>query len=486
MKLLNQVLLLLLVASITQGCSRPGNTVVEVEPDPFNYRFTAEDAKLIGLQVTDAAGNTATEVEAGVYEFAQNVTPTTPIRFVSNNLAAAQSSFQDVDDDGELSSADLIYNVGFELNYIGNFTTSGERQIFANPLTALIPSTGIPASGIAGLPEQVFEIAIAEGVDAAPDNLISISDEVSLPAKTLISRSVVLLTALQESLVITEGQNAAAESAAIQLMTEIASAGLESGLGDLTGFASSMQNAIELTADPSRAELSQTIASQIATMLIETAPEEISFYEALVATVQENVVPNSTIEAIFAELSTNKFKARVNKMAFSVKLANEIKASGGLATFMNGLFVVPIAVGDNGQSLVDNEISDFNLEFVAATGKVKFNANNAFFDQSELDYYRERDLYGVRVDAQHAVLVTLNANETNLLGAAFEGTNPARLMALCWSEGETEQDTDVCGANNVNLEFYALATNGEICAANYDGVMMEQINSLNRQQISCN
>ena len=488
MKALNRVIFLLVIMFFMQGCSRPGKTVVEPEPDPFNYKFKAEDANLLGLSVTDAAGNSATEIEPGVYQFAENLVPETPIRFVSNNLVEAGTTFQDVDEDGELSGADLMYNVGFELNYIGNFSTPGDRQVFANPLTALIPATGIPSSGIAGLPEQVFEIAISAGVAAAPETPVTLSGDVEEPVNQVISRSVAILTALQESIVITEGQNDVAQSAAVQLLTELTDANLESGLSDLADFTASVQAAVELTTDPSRTAVVLQVATQVADMVSQTPATEVTFYEAVIVSVQENVSTDSTVDSVTSTLTSESFSDNNNKLTFAVDLANNIEESGGFTAFLNSLNIVPIPVGDHGQSLVDLRVNDFNLEFLAESEKIKLNAKNAFFDQSELNYSFEADLYGVKVDDRHAVLMTLNANETNLLGDAFEGTNPARLLALCWQDAEVELDnnSNVCGVYNANLEFYALATSSEICAANYDGAMIEQINTLNRQQISCN
>ncbi|MDC2891382.1 hypothetical protein [Psychrosphaera algicola] len=75
-----------------------------------------------------------------------------------------------------------------------------------------------------------------------------------------------------------------------------------------------------------------------------------------------------------------------------------------------------------------------------------------------------------------------------MLGAAQNGINSARLLALCWNSVEqpNSSDSDVCGSENANLEYYALATQSEVCAADFDAAELAQINALNRQQISCN
>ena len=489
MSVVNQGLVILFLSLLVTGCSRPGNTEVDIEPDPFHYKLTAEDALLVGLKVIDASGLEAEEVEPGVYQFGEDVEPQTPIRFLSQNHEAVNSSFQDIDQDGVLSGADVAYQVGFELHYIGNFTASGERAVFANPLTALIPATGIPANGIAGLPESVFETAIASGIAGAPTTLVQVAEEVELPMNTLIKRSAALLTAMQEGVQILVG-GADGQTAAISFMTELNNLAPSSGLASPGSFLEAVQSALELTLSAEKLEAASQIATQLGTILVEAEAEadDITFFEALILSVQQNVMSNSTAANIVANLTTAKYRANNNRLKLAVKLSNQIAASGGLTAFLNSLMLVPIDIGDNGQSLVDAAVSDFNLEFVATSGKVKFNAQNAFFDQAELDYYFEDDLYGVKVDDMHAVLMTLNANETNLLGAASASVNSARLLALCWHDTEQSQTEPeaVCGADNTNLEFYGLATNGEICTANFDQALVAQINSLNRLQISCN
>jgi len=489
MKLISQMFYLLIVVLLLQGCSRPGKTVVTPpEPDPFVYKFTAEDAKLVGLIVTDAAGVQATESEPGLYQFGANVTPQTPIRFLTNNIAQSGSSFQDIDGDGVLSAADIQYNVGFEISFIGNFSTSGDRQIFANPLTALIPASGIPSEGIAGLPEEVFEIAISQGVAAAPETLIQVSEGVEVPAKQLISQSVAILTAVQESIISTQGATEEALTAAINFVVELRDANLDKGLDNTQEFGNAAKAAIELAASAETAAVIVQVATSVGQIIADMPAEKVTYYESIILTVQKTVSNKSTVETVQETVNNDNFSANNNSLEFAVDLAEEIKASGGLTTFLDSLLVVPIAVGENGQSLVEQQVTDFNMEFVEQAGAVKLNAVNAFFDQFEMEYFIETDLYGVKVDDNHAVLATLNANETNLLGAAFEGINPARLMALCWNEIEqpNPETSDVCGNNNANLEFYALATNDEICAASYDEAMIAQINSLNRRQISCN
>ena len=490
MKLMSQMFYLLMVVLLLQGCSRPGKTVVTPpEPDPFVYKFTAEDAKLVGLKVTDAGGTQATETEPGVYQFAADFVPQTPIRFQSNNVAQASSSFQDIDGDGSLSAADIQYNVGFEINFIGNFSTSGDRQIFANPLTALIPATGIPSDGIAGLPEEIFEIAISQGVAAAPDTPIPVSEGVEVPAKQLISQSVVLLTAVQESIISTEGATEEAISAAISFVVELREANLDSGLSNTQEFGSIAQAAIELTASSETSAVVVQVATSVGQIIAEVPVEQVTYYESVVLTVQESVSAESTVETIQNTVNNDNFVENNNSLESAVELVEEIAASGGLTTFLESLSVVPIQVVNNGVSLVDAQVSDFNMEYLEQTETVRLNASGAFFDQSEMSYFLAEDVYGVKVDDEQAVLVTLNANETNWLGAAFEGTKPARLLALCWKGNEEQSITetaDVCGSGNQNLEYYALATNEEICSANYDEALISQINSLNRKQISCN
>ncbi|MDC2891380.1 hypothetical protein [Psychrosphaera algicola] len=146
--MIKQCLFVLLAIGVLQGCSRPGHSEVEVDPEPFFYSFVAEDASLVGLLVSDSTGTVATEISPGVYQFGPDYLPTTPITFESKNLVEPGASFQDIDEDGLKSATDINYNVGLEIAYIGSFSALGERTVFANPITALIPSTGIPLRGL--------------------------------------------------------------------------------------------------------------------------------------------------------------------------------------------------------------------------------------------------------------------------------------------------------------------------------------------------
>ncbi|MBU2881003.1 hypothetical protein KO525_15410 [Psychrosphaera sp. B3R10] len=484
--MIKQCLFVLLAIGVLQGCSRPGHSEVEVDPEPFFYSFVAEDASLVGLLVSDSTGTVATEISPGVYQFGPDYLPTTPITFESKNLVEPGASFQDIDEDGLKSATDINYNVGLEIAYIGSFSALGERTVFANPITALIPSTGIPSSGIGGLPEELFQLAFLAGIAGAPTTTIELSDGIELSIKAVLSRTAVLLTALQEGIVILEGDTQAAVDVSIAVLASFRDAEPTEGLADITQLSIAMQSAIESHVSQANSDKVMQLASSIGNTLASTT--DATFYEALILAVQQNVNASSTVASILEKLTVQEFSRLDNSIQFAVKLANEIAESGGMSAFLNSLSIVPINVSGNGQSIVDDGVTDFNLELITSTETIKLNGSDAFFDQSELTYYFEDDLYGVKVDADHAVLIALNANETNLLGAAQNGINSARLLALCWNSVEqpNSSDSDVCGSENANLEYYALATQSEVCAADFDAAELAQINALNRQQISCN
>lgn len=468
------------------GCSKPGDSTVEPEPINFVYSFVAEDARIVGLLVTDRAGASATEVSPGVYEFAQSYEPELPITFASQNTSETAVTFQDIDGNGEYGNADIRYNVGFEIAYIGNFDNAGQRQLFGNPLTALIPAEGIPSSGIAGVPEQVLQQALLAGVDNASEASVTLPDGTNISTRQLIKRSVALITSVQEAIVSVQGQSSNSINTAKQLLIELRNADLSTGLDDPTDFVVSAQDIIAILTQEDSAVVTQ-VAQQVGEILASEQGGNLSFFESLVLTVQQGVSPDSTSESVAANVSVNSAVATDNGVEFAINLVEEIEQAGGLAAFLNSLVLVPIDAGDNGKSLVDGQVSDFNLELLTDTTEVQLNATNAFFDDAVLEYFFADDLYGVKVDDNHAVLMTLNANETNLLGAASRGVNAARLLALCWNEIEqNEQSDDVCGVDNVNLEFYALATSEEVCQFGFDEVELAEINSLNRLQISCN
>lgn len=484
--MIKQCLFVLLAIGVLQGCSRPGHSEVEVEPDPFFYSFVAEDASLVGLLVSDSAGTVATEISPGVYQFAADYVPATPITFKSKNATEPGVSFQDIDEDGIRGATDFNYNVGLEIAYIGSFSALGERTVFANPITALIPSAGIPSSGIGGLPEELFQLAFLTGIAGAPTTTIELSDGIEISVNEVLSRTAVLITALQEGIVILEGDPQAAVDVSIAVLAGFRDAAPTEGLADTTNFSIAMQSAIESHVSQANRDRVMQLASSIGNTLAGTSGA--TFYEALILAVQHNVNSSSTVASILEKLTVQEFSRLDNGIQFAVKLANEIASSGGMSAFLDSLSIIPINVSGNGQSLVDEGVTDFNLELVTTTETIKLNAKDAFFDQSELTYYFDDDLYGVKVDADHAVLIALNANETNLLGAAQNGINSARLLALCWNSVEqpNSTDTDVCGSENANLEYYALATQSEVCAADFDAAELAEINALNRQQISCN
>jgi hypothetical protein len=490
MKIINRLMLVLMLALLVQGCSRPGKSTVKVEEDKFFYSFVAEDGALLGLSVTDSAEVAATETQPGVYQFAVGYVPTPPIRFVSRNQTEPGSSFQDVNGDGQRTGADIDYNGMLEIAYIGNFTVNSEREIFANPLTALIPSNGIPSDGIGGLPQQVFEIAISNGVANAPTTEIQLSEDVVLSAKAIISRSVALISALQEGIFILEGAGTEAMGILDLLSSNLRDANLTTGLANPTEFATAIQSSIESSV--SQQNLDAVISlSQLLGTLVNESSTELVYHEAMVKLVQDLVVVGASSADLTTLLTNSNLIMKNNSLVFSVKLEQEIAESGGLSTFLSSLRLVPIPIGENGMSLVDNSVSDFAMSLVTESSRIQMSAVDAFFDQTELTYYFEDDLYGAKVDDDHAILVTLNANETNLLGAAFEGTNAVRLLALCWRDvGSSEATNQVCGEENSNLEFYALATEEEICGSGFeslrDEVLLAHINQLNSSEITCN
>lgn len=476
-------LVILAALVLAQGCSKANKTIVDETPDPFFYSFVAEDANIVGLVVTDNNGTVASESSPGVYEFAENYTPVTPITFVSNNLNVPGSTFQDIDGSGDRTNADIDYNVGFNLNYIGAFQTSDAREIFANPVTALIPANGIPSAGIAGLPESVLQAAFTDGVAGAADTIITLEDGTEISQRRLIARSSALITAIQEGIAALNSDSTTGQSAALQLASELSDANLSVGLDDLTQFSTSAQSAIELSVDSTQTELVVGLADAIAQILVDSA--SFTFTESVILTVQKSVTSSFTLQDVAAFITAARTLANDRGVQFAVKLAQEIEASGGLDAFMQSLVIVPIDVGNNGMSLVDAQVNDFNMSYSEDDGVVTINAVNAFFHQAELQYFFEDDLYGAAVNELEAILISLNANETNFLGAASEGINSARLLAVCWRDSPDENSA-VCGEDNENLEFYALATVLEVCDAEYDSAFIAEINSLNRLDISCN
>ncbi|MDC2891381.1 hypothetical protein [Psychrosphaera algicola] len=191
-----------------------------------------------------------------------------------------------------------------------------------------------------------------------------------------MSRTAVLLTALQEGIVILEGDTQAAVDVSIAVLASFRDAEPTEGLADITQLSIAMQSAIESHVSQANSDKVMQLASSIGNTLASTT--DATFYEALILAVQQNVNASSTVASILEKLTVQEFSRLDNGIQFAVKLANEIAESGGMSAFLNSLSIVPINVSGNGQSIVDDGVTDFNLELITSTETIKLNGSDAF------------------------------------------------------------------------------------------------------------
>jgi len=189
---------------------------------PVQYTVIPQNAAgIIGASVVDVADTYATEGPAGTYKFPAGYVPTAPIMVLSKNpviryngngsmktdttgVATFENcldeyanvsvagkpitvcnvsdiyTYQDMDGSATWTDGDIVYNAGLQVNYIGSTT------IYITPVSALIPSTGVPTNGFAGFTKTQLDAVVAGG-DANADSYVQIA-----AAK---------ITALQETLV---------------------------------------------------------------------------------------------------------------------------------------------------------------------------------------------------------------------------------------------------------------------------------------------
>ena len=424
------------------------------------YTYVAEDALIIGLSVVDGAGNTATEISPGEYQFAEGITPTAPVEFTSQNTDEQPFlTFQDIDESGDLSEADIAYNVGFEMQFVPTADpATGQVALFANPIAALIPASGVPADGIGGLPQAVVQEALTKGVKAASTTSIELNGETTT-IKDVIAKTSAKLTAVQEAIVAKEGVKVSAGNKnSLNLLKQAASSTTGSLVTDI-GLSDFLSSAVDsLTLDSASKDLVKEAAKQIAATISASkvgASSQKVVYETVVKVVQSTVKPTTTTQQVTSSITTNKVKTSAEGINTSIKLAEQVKQTGGKATFINSLLLVPVP-GNEGE-LITNSVAGFEMTFNATSNQITLAATGASFDGLVLAYNAESAVYA-GVSGNQAVFVSLSANAEFLSG--FDLGN-VRLLASCTFDFQL----GTCGADNQDMGIYPLATKAEFCAA---------------------
>ncbi|EWH11651.1 hypothetical protein DS2_02460 [Catenovulum agarivorans DS-2] len=424
------------------------------------YTYVAEDALIIGLSVVDGDGNTATEIAPGEYQFAEGVTPVPPVEFASRNTdEQAFLTFQDIDESGDLSEADIAYNVGFEMQFVPEADpATGQVALFANPIAALIPATGIPASGIGGLTQEIVQEALTKGVKAASTAPTTINGEVTT-IKDVIAKTSAKLTAVQEAIVAKEGNKVSAGNKnSLNLLKEAASSTNGSLVSDtgLSDFLNSAINTLGLSTGDQELvkEAAKQIALTISASKVGSGTQKV-LYESIIKVVQTKVKPTSSTQQITTSITTDAVKSSAEGLNTSIELAEQVKQTGGKAAFINSLLLAPVP-GNEGE-LLDNSVAGFEMTFNSASNQITLAATGASFDGLVLSYTPDSGVYA-GIAGNQAVFVSLSANAEFLSG--FDLAN-VRLMASCTFDFEL----GMCGSDNQDMGIYPLATKAELCAA---------------------
>ncbi|WP_143871012.1 hypothetical protein [Catenovulum sediminis] len=449
--------LVVLAISGLAACSSSESAKEQVKTQ---YTYVAEDALIIGMKVEDAVGNQATEISPGEYQFALGVVPTPPVEFRSQNTDENPfATYQDIDESGDLSEADLAYSVGFDMQFVppANETT-GQAAVFANPIAALIPATGVPANGIGGIPANVINEAINKGVKGAATTQIQINGE-ETTIKEVIAKTSAKITAIQEALVAKSGQKVSGGNTASIKLLQDASLSSVGSLTDDTKFAEFFDAAINNSAtDNDTKDLLKQAAIQvganIAAVKAATTGTQKVVFESIIKVVQQQVKTTTTSSQVANLIKSSTVTNSVKGINTSIKLAEEVKNSGGKAAFINSLLLIPVPGTE--APLIEDNVSGFELTFNATNNQIAMAATGAFFDGLNLTYDAASATY-FAVTGSQAVFVSLSANSQFLPGADIGNV---RLMATC----SFDFTTQTCGANNQALGIYTLATKAELCS----------------------
>ncbi|WP_440906271.1 hypothetical protein ACMZOO_08585 [Catenovulum sp. SX2] len=446
-----------LASLILAACSSSESAKDQVKNQ---YTYLAEDAVIIGLSVVDGIGNTATEISPGEYQFAEGVTPVAPVEFTSRNTDTdAFLTFQDIDESGDLSEADISYNAGFELQFVPEADpATGQVSLFANPIVALIPATGIPADGIGGLPQAVVQEALTRGVKAASTTSIELNGETTT-IKDVIAKTSAKLTAVQEVIVAKEGLKVSAGNKnSLNLLKQAIGSNTGSLVTD-TGLSDFLAAAVDsLTLDNDSKDLVKEAAKQIAATIAASklgSSTQKVVYESVIKVVQSSVRTTTTTQQVTTLITATTVKSSAEGINTSIKLAEQVQQSGGKTAFINSLLLVPVP-GNEGE-LITNSVAGFEMTFNATTNQITLAATGASFDGLVLAYNADSAVYA-GVSGNQAVFVSLSANAEFLSG--FDLGN-VRLLASC----TFDFDLGLCGTDNQDMGIYPLATKAEFCAA---------------------
>ncbi|KMT66063.1 hypothetical protein [Catenovulum maritimum] len=465
----NSLFLILLLNGLS-ACSDSDSARKQI-----NYSFVAEDAALIGLDVSDNAGNQATESSPGTYSFDAGVVPQPPVTFVTRNTDSEPfNSFQDLDASGDLSEADIAYNVGFSLKFIPqiNPDEAGITSVFANPITALIPAQGT-TGGLGGLNLSEVNSALSGGVKNADPVL-----------QTKLQKIAAKITAVQEAIVASTGQKASKTNlTSINLLDRF---NLSSDtLTDDTKLNQLVDSALDSSGLSTESiQVVKATATQVGTNINKaTSPTKGNLFESAIKLVQTEIKQTTTVAQVSSLISETKLLTALTQVVSGIDLAETVASSGGKEAFVASLLLVPPmdANGDifpQGNDVIQRGMSDFALSLNKTSNVITIADNGAYFSGAgvQLSYSDTSKAYG-GISGNDAYAISLNA--IDLVGVEGYSLSQLRLISFCI---DYDTSTQTCGVNNQGQQSYALATKAEICSA-YDN---QPLNESILQSINAN
>lgn len=562
-------------------------TTPVVLPEPeVTVSVQLEDAPIVNAIVVDATGTQALEgATPGTYAFESGYSPTLPldtrsqnfvdngrvyVTFDDNGLPFTYNdsenagddavynaeidgevigplTYTDNDENGEYSaSVDSPYNASLTIDYSADASGTTSDVIQANPVTALIPSGWDGEEEIAGLPAEVLDSAVSDGVSGASDALSSIDtdgDGVNESIAEIVQKTAAAITTVQETL-ISNGVspdatgdivNAIADTGETVVSTEDDTDGEASGLAEAVGaatetvvaeaqangtaeelfVASTDETGEEQPVDIAAATENLVVAAKVIAEVTEVAVEQVddaSFAEAINSVVKE-ALPDTleettqvSVTEIAEEVATSVEGAEAAQQA-----AADVVESGGEEVFIQSLNILPVYYADtkraassgliDGLSLTEIGVVEGFTLALSGTGPNKVitvdvdDALASSIDQLALNYDINQEIYSATFDGDNAIIINLNAQY---------GT---RLIGICLGyDGATQLCSgNVTSENTSGIVYYALATSDQICSYLHDASdetssfaltsspvykagsssQLDDINSMNLADLSC-
>jgi len=447
------------------GCGGGGASAgsATLSASPLSTRILVQDANIVGAKVQDKSGALGTYLGNGYYEFIVGHTVVFPVSVRSQNSPATIAScmpnsavtcnvaniktFQDLDNSGTWTAGDVIYNGSMDIQYAPQ--SGSGAIIYANPIVALIPSSGVPTAKL-GLTAAQISTAATANFTTAPAAVKALGSQ---------------LAALQEVLV-----NVGADPAAVSLLlTNIST----SSATTLTAAVQQAVNAIPPTTlfpapavAPAAADM-YTAVGNIATAITGAmATSASTHYEAIVTVVQGAIpikLSTQTSAQVMARLAaasptTTPFNSitQTTYDAASTAIQAAINLQNQFVANVNGSFIMPIydiytkaVLG--GTTTLDG-LTKFSLTY-NADHTITINGVNLAgapaIAGKTLTFDAGAQMYGF-ADPVSKLYIAISFNASSL--------NGAKVLTYCNDYAGVTTTVPVC-----SLHYFALPTQADVC-----------------------